>query len=279
MIPEANGYLFMTQQDKIPEFIDKFNNDELSGAELTEFLELLRQSPELRAEVKLDKELNEILLETDILELRKKIIKVREGEAHKGSGRRIFLIAASVLVFISLSVALFLIFGSRERNDQPFRVNLNDANNSMINQKDTAKKARGVNKEDHLVTTNNDLKENTSTFGKRGTENLVAANYAPFPAYENLVDAHFRSGDFRLIIPASVSRFHLSDSIQFKWESGVQHDLRLSIMDNKGNMVFESDHLSWNFLKVKKGSLKKGLFYFKFLNDNEIILFGKFIIE
>jgi len=266
----------MTEQDKIPEWIDRFNNNELSGEELAQFIELLNKDPELRSEVTLDKELNEILSANDLLELRKKIIRIREREQRKGGGRRILLIAASILILISLPI-LFFIFKNRDVDHQ--QAKLNDTARSLRNQMDSAKKVNPVNKEGLQLLSDKVLHGENKTISTHPAETLLASNYSPFPAYENLVGAHFRSGDFRLILPASKSRFHLSDPLVFKWESGNQHQLKLTIMDNKGNPVYEADHLAGNSLKLPKGYIKKGLFYFKFLIENEMVVFGKFIVE
>ena len=88
MTQEAKSFFFMNKNEKIHEWIDRFNDNELTGDELSEFLELLKVDEALKAEVRLDKDLNEFLQDEGELSLRKKIMEVSESKENKGSAIR-----------------------------------------------------------------------------------------------------------------------------------------------------------------------------------------------
>src|ERR1039457_2840799 len=111
MIHEAKVLSFMNNIDQIHEWIDRFNNNELDGKELQEFQELLKYDPVLRSEVRLDKELNDMLQQEDLLALRKTIMKVRNDRGNRGPGKKIILLAASILILLIISVLLYLVAG------------------------------------------------------------------------------------------------------------------------------------------------------------------------
>ena len=76
----------MSDREKLPELIDRFNNGKLTGEKLTAFLEMLKTNPRLREEVRLDSDLNEILANMDILELRQKILSIQQNrQKRKGT--------------------------------------------------------------------------------------------------------------------------------------------------------------------------------------------------
>jgi hypothetical protein len=99
----------MSDREKLPELIDRFNSGDLKGKELTAFLEMLRANPRLREEVRLDADLNNILADTDTIELRKKVLSLKKHRQNRQSNDlRLFLIAASLLLLIGLEVLLLL---------------------------------------------------------------------------------------------------------------------------------------------------------------------------
>ena len=105
----------MIEQEKLPEMIDRFNNKDLHGKELKEFIELMKQDPELRLEVKLDKDLNEILSDSDILELREKVLKCKIPKESNYMRLPILFLAASVTFLIGLAIFVFFMDETRWR--------------------------------------------------------------------------------------------------------------------------------------------------------------------
>ena len=82
-----------------------------------------------------------------------------------------------------------------------------------------------------------------------------------------------------MIEPFPGSHFKNSSTILFSWETDISHPLTMVIMDNQGQLIFDSHPVHDKSLKVPSGRLKNGLFYFKILKEDEMVFFGKFTIE
>jgi tetratricopeptide (TPR) repeat protein len=68
----------MKEKINYPEFIDRYLDKDMSGPELNWFENELDSNPELQAELKLQKELNDALGQGDILDLREKLNVIHE---------------------------------------------------------------------------------------------------------------------------------------------------------------------------------------------------------
>ena len=100
----------MSDREKLPEWIDRFNNGELSGKELTSFLEMVQRDPRLSEEIRLDKELDSILKDEDLLEVRAKIRDISSRNLkRRGSRRKFYLMAASFLILIGAGTLAYFI--------------------------------------------------------------------------------------------------------------------------------------------------------------------------
>jgi hypothetical protein len=268
----------MNKNEKIHEWIDRFNDNELTGDELSEFLELLKVDEALKAEVRLDKDLNKFLQDEGEMSFRNKIIEVSKSRENKGSAIRIILLAASITLIVVLAVILYLVVGVKPRTDRNLRTNINTENRIPA----TEKSAPGLNNGMTITINQQSGADSLSKTGLRtGKQNqlLLASGYTPFPPFESLVGTQVRSGFFRLIEPHSGSQFKTKCTIPFSWETDSSHPLALVIMDNQGQLVFDSHPFRGKSIKLPSGKLKNGLFYFKILKDDEMLYFGKFTIE
>lgn len=279
MIQEAKVLFFMNKNEKMHEWIDRFNDNELNGEELKKFLELLKNDPALRAELRLDKELNELLQDEGLLSLRKKIIEVRTKREDGGIGKKIFLLAASILVILVLSVILYLVVGLKTRNNKILQTNNSPANGLPVNKNSSPELNNRKNNPGKQQFMNDTLSMNRPGISNKQSQPLIAANYKPFPPFESLIGTHIRSEYFKLIEPFPNSHFKTKSLILFSWETDIFHPLTVEIMDNKGQLIFDSHPVHDKSLKVPSGTLKNGLFYFKILKEDEIVFFGKFTIE
>lgn len=269
----------MSKNEKIHEWIDRFNDNELNGEELKDFLELLKDDPALRAELRLDKELNELLQDKGLLSLRKRIIQVRKDREDRGTGRKVFLLAASVLIILVLSVVLYLVVGLKTRDDKILQTNNNPANGIRVNKNSSPELKYGKNNPGKQQLINDTLSKNRHGIFNHQNQPLIASSYKPFPPFENLIGTHLRSEYFKLIEPFSGSHFKTGSTILFSWQTDISHPLTLVIMDNQGQRIFDSHPVHDQSLKVPSGILKNGLFYFKILREDEMVYFGKFTIE
>ena len=260
----------MSDKEKLPELIDRFNNGKLSGEELSTFLEMLKTNPRLREEIRLDSELNEILANEDILELRQKILTIQKNhQKRNGPDLHFFLLAASLLLLIGIEVLLFM--NNTHRNPSK-------STTLIPKHQPDLKKVPDITKVEHPV-----IPMDTGNKGKsmieRIPETRLASNFRKNPSFENMIGATRHAGYFRMDVPEIGYRFSEKAVIQFEWNLEKQAEIELKIMDNTGTSVHESGSLNKNRYSLPSGTLKRGLYYFKVMQNDEIIFFGKFMVE
>ena len=260
----------MSDREKIPEYIDRYNNGELTGEDLNIFIEMLRTNPRLREEVKLDSELNEILAQTDILELRKKILyEQKHFQQRKGPDLKSFLIAASIILLIGIEAFLFM--NKTNHQTSPIVTHISNPKpeltkssfNNEIAQQTTLSEAQ--NKASRIIGKNND-----TSLTKRFRKNN---------SFEKMIGSTRHSGYFIMNAPRLGYIYGKKTDIHFEWNIAENEEIDLKIIDNTGETVHESGLISTNRYLLPSGTLLSGLYYFKVLQNDEIIFFGKFVVE
>ncbi len=257
----------MSDREKLPEWIDRFNNNELEGEELERFLALLKKNPKIQAEVDLDRDLNQVLKDEELLELRKKIQKVRErgNRTRPGDsdpGLRIWLMAALIVVLVG---TVFLIFWLTRA---PGII----ATREQLTRQDTL-----IEREKSLPAVR---QKDSTTVKKPVRQNLqLAQNLTPYPPLESLVGTVTRGSSFRLIKPLNSSIILQSSELEFLWKKDENEKVALTILDNTGKPVMGPILTADDHEKIKASRLKPGLYYFRIVNKDELIYVGKFTIK
>lgn len=258
----------MSDREKLPELIDRFNTGNLTGDELTVLLDMMNHNPRIREEVRLDKELNEILADKDVLELRQKILSVQKNR-NKGKGRNFhyLLLAASLLFFIGLEVILLL----------------NTRNHAVSPQTALTQKITPVIKKEPVTAGQQLIAAESGSTGKKipdqKKDTRLASNFMPNPSYENMIGATRSGGSFRLEKPLTGERFSAKSAILFQWNTEPKTLIELKIMDNQGIIVSESGLLYAYRYTIPQGTLRRGIYYFKIMANDEILYFGKFLVS
>ena len=253
----------MSNKEKLPEFIDRYNNGELTPEELVVFSGLQKHYPRLSEEIKLDRELNAMLTGDDTLELRKKILFVRE-KSRKGNhpDLRILLMAASFLAFLAIE---FLLFFTKEKLHNPGK------EEEFSHKIQPASKQHPENKIYSITALNTKPPEEK-------TGQMLPVHFRENPTYENLIGAS-RSGEhFRMVSPGRNDRIRSNSTINFKWIIGKNSEVDLNIIDNRGRIVKESGMIRENSYSLQPGVLLNGLYYYQLTVKGEIIYFGKFTV-
>lgn len=264
----------MTDKENLPEWIDRFTNNELEGDELQKFIEMLRSDPELRKEVKLDHDLNVMLLDEDMLEFRKKLMSHLKKDGHQRLSPGQLLLAATLLLLIGIG---FLIYKTGLNGDM-----------NIVNQKISMVNPDSIDKDSipdlQIAVSSVKKKIDKDTLSDPGkpsvihrNQRILASNYIPYPAFESLVGTKMRSWEFLLVAPKQI-RIQKGSDIRFQWETRRELNVSLKIMDNRGNLVYDGKPGITKILEIKENKLNPGLYYFKFLANDEIIYFGKFEI-
>ena len=268
----------MTDHEKLPEWIDRYNRNELHGKELEEFLSMLDQNPQLKNEVQLDKDLNEILSEKEIISLRKKISKIKERKESGNSQLVVYLLAACAVILLGLTIYSFFQWNeARKKVMEPIR---------EFSLTDTSYKLQ------HEVIQPNQIEIDKATIDsvmardRRGDSSIrkrvramFATNYTPYPPFESLTGEIFRTGFFSLLLPKYGDSIRTGKNITFSWETNAFGAVNLEIINNNGLRIYQSGDLNVKKLTIESLKLPPGLYYFKFLEKDDIIYFGKFYIR
>ena len=128
-------------ETKYTEIIGKYLNGELKGEELDAFQEKLKTNTLLQQELKLEQDLNEIILDEDILDFRKELVEIRQEmkndkEQFKGkwdeetieiklenrnqSAGKWYLMAASIAILFGLAGYFYFLQTQTVSNEQLF---------------------------------------------------------------------------------------------------------------------------------------------------------------
>ena len=258
----------MSDREKLPELIDRFNSGQLKGDELNSFLEVMKGSPRVREEVRLDKELNEILADKDILELRQKILSVGRTQAQKkGRDFHFLLLAASFLLLIGVEIVLMMNNRSTERSFQASRI----------------LKSNPVIPNDQEKVGQSKIAKTNENSGRRINEKKndlrLAANFRTNPSYENMIGPTRSGGSFKMELPVSGHIYNENSIVTFLWKKGSPEMLELIIMNNAGVNVAKIKVPTENNYSFPAGTFRNGLYYFKVIQEDEILYFGKFVVK
>ena len=114
------------------ETIDKYLSGELRGQELKAFEEMLKTNQQLREELKLERDLDQIILDEDTIGFRKEVIGVREEMKQQENRPKRFqkpfqlitgkwyLMAASVLILVGIFAYLYFLQNRQISNEKLF---------------------------------------------------------------------------------------------------------------------------------------------------------------
>ncbi|MBN1351750.1 hypothetical protein JXJ21_20215 [candidate division KSB1 bacterium] len=105
-------------------------------------------------------------------------------------------------------------------------------------------------------------------------EELLAANFTPLPYLESQCDDHHRSASIIIESPKSGAR--VESPITFAWEHIDEEMVALSILDNRGDVVFSARPDSNQFICSEK--LVPGRYYWRLENGEDLIYLGKFFV-
>lgn len=106
----------------------------------------------------------------------------------------------------------------------------------------------------------------------------LAINMKESPLFENLIESHYRSNDIEVSFPRPGHRFINNHTIEFKFEGDIIKPLVLIIYNNKGEKITEKSNISGAKISLNK-RLPSGLYYWKLLQDDDLLQVGKFFVK
>ena len=267
----------MNENEKLPEWIYRFNNTELKGKELEKFLAMMEKDPSLRKEVRLEKELTEALTEKEIILLRKKLQKAKSFKEIEPYTYYLYFLAACAVILIIMLIQAITEFNTATRKAlEPLQA---------LNRSSWGKPSNGEMMNPDQMEIDKATIDSILAREGRGDSSIrkqiramMAAKYSPFPEYEGLVGEINRANDFRLLSPQMNEKFRNDEEIQFIWETSSFHPITIIITDNHGLKVKERSSIKEKSVSLGPFS-SPGLYYFKIIEDDDLIYFGKLTIR
>ncbi|MCX6277511.1 MAG: hypothetical protein NT004_05380 [Bacteroidetes bacterium] len=251
-------------------WIDRYSEDDLNESEKKIFMTNLGRNSMLRKELLIDTRLNRFMEDKETIELMRKIKNIA-GKPYLIRWRFTrLMVAASLLCLITFGAVYFLLHTDpvktlrvSERNLKPepeTRNGISQAMNRIREVREIADITPITRREVAAIPVNSEI-------------------YKPMIEYELLVGAVTRNSIVRMVSPASEVKTKLNLPIWFKWTGGDKYvQVYIIIMNNKGKAVFSSPEIgkSQSYM-VEPSKLGIGLFYWKVLVNDEIIMIGKIV--
>jgi hypothetical protein len=254
------------EREKISEWIVRYNEGTLEGEELEAFLRMLQDDPDLRKEVAVDLEINRMLEERELLEFREAVMNARKGS--KSRRPKWFLLAATLLLLASAGgYLLYYAFFRSEAQDHQGMI-------TAIKQ-DTTLQSKANAPAEKTVKDDSNARESAVT---RNTT-LLAQNFLPLPSLESLVGEVTRADGIIIGEPAFDLRIRQGDPVRFRWTTGETDRVGIQVFDNRGFKILSEGTIGNKEYLLKTGSMKPGLYYWKFLQNGLLVTVGKIRIN
>ena len=255
--------------NNLSESIDRYTAGEMSEAERSCFEEILQTHPLLRAEVRLDRELTRCLEDHEAMAFAQQLHALRNQPRKKGFPLRYLSLAASLLLLVSIT--LFIFYQKKAWIPEFYRQRGSD---ELIDRKVTQHPFSCFN------TSRLQQKLTPVTRRQMMKNRALAQHFRPLPEYELLIGSISRSFSLKVLSPKSRLTLPYQSTITFEWVApGTCSFLILQITDNKGKKVFDTAPLQDNSYLLNTGNFRRGLYYWKLIQDEELVSMGCFTLH
>ncbi len=253
-------------------WMDRYIDGDLSESERQLFQLNLRRNSLLRKELLLDAQLNRFMEDTETIELMRKIRKITDKPGLVNRKYTIAMIAASVFCLIVFGASYLLLRQDPSDSLLVYQKNMVQENYIPDGPRSVVQKIRDVRKIP---------KVSLGYSQKLALRPGMDDNFTPMVEYEPLVGAVTRSSGIVVISPEPEVKTYLNHAVPFEWGGLIASDsVNIVIVNNKGTSVLSSS-LSAQSRKylLETGKTGRGLFYWKVLVNDEIIMMGRIIVE
>jgi len=251
------------------DWIDRYNENELTGGQKKHFQKKMYDDPLLRQEVLLDAKINQLFGDEDVLDLIDRVRHVTGMARRRSRLIKRLLIAASVTCLLATGAIFYFLEKqpglSVVHRKQQVGTTVNQANQRSLSGNRAGEKA--------------EVKDLTQT-GPPGRVPLLAENYRPLAEFELLAGSVTRSNQLKLVEPAMNLSVPVGVPVRFKWIAPGNHSLfSIVLMNNHGIVVSESPPVKGDQFLLKTQGLPGGLYYWKIVQDEEWVVIGKLALR
>lgn len=261
----------MNEQKITGEWIDRYNEGTLSEAERIVFEQQLKVDPVLRAETKIDADLNILMSDKERFDLREKITEIIERRRSHPSFRKYLLIAASVALMLAAGGWCYLLFIGIQKPDAAREGEVQQEAFDIRVNSDSESRFEFMNEGGdrvHISTSGIDRNHASST------------DYEPVPEYEMLVGSVTRNYQLILKSPPQEKTVKKGTPVRFEWVQQSHISMvSLLVLNNRGAVIVDTVQADNNVLMLETSSIKPGLYYWKLLEEDNLVTMGKIFIQ
>ncbi|MEI6683211.1 MAG: hypothetical protein WCO44_11315 [Bacteroidota bacterium] len=251
------------------DWIDRYNESDLTVVQKKHFQKKMHDDPLLREEVLLDAKINQLLGDEDVLELMDRVRRVSARARQRSRLMKRLLMAASVVCLMATGAIVYFL----EKGPGPPVANMMQQARAPVNQAYQKSIPGSMAGEKGRV---QDLSETIPA----GRMPLLASNYRPLAEFELLAGSVTRSTQLKLVEPAMNLTVGIGVPVRFKWIASGDHSLfTVILMNNRGKVVSESPSVGGDQFLLKTLGLPGGLYYWKIVQDDEWVMIGKLTLR
>lgn len=260
----------MSKKEVTSDWIDRYNEGLLNHNELEQFQAQMKFSPLLRAETRIDAELNDFLADGNMIEFMDKVRDVVIRKKPSYDFRKTLLVAASILSFLVISSLLHYFEANRDKD-----ILLIDPEASVLFSDGSQRKfAPDFNRFSIPIAPMTPVSRR-----KLSKQQLLAHCYTPLPEYEMLTGSTTRGNGMVVISPSSGLKISKGSVVKFEWMAfSTKPSVTIVLVNNKGHQVYEVPCINGTSYSLRTDELPPGLYYWKMLDHDTMIMIGKLII-
>lgn len=241
------------------DWIDRYNDGELDEKEKAIFQQRMLANPLLRSEVYIDACLIRFLMDFEMQDLMEKIRSASQRNSRGNRFMDYLLIVASIFCLSMIGGIFYLLRSSTETAPIYFL-------------KQTIQHDQGAKIDP-------DKLNGVIPYQKTTHQGLVKKNFESLAEYELLIGSGTRSDQFKLISPHVNASIPAGSEIMFKWLNTDKKALvSIVFLNNHGITVSEIELNQTSSYVLKTKGFKPGLYYWKIMADDEMVMMGKLTI-
>jgi hypothetical protein len=172
-------------------------------------------------------------------------------------------VAASILVLFGFFYLIYLKPGNKSENivknttESKTEINNNPGENRIV-EKDSVENISNIPEENKLIAQNAEYKTND--------------------LFESLMESELRGDGFEIVAPVNNMQFNKNQKVEFKWNNPNDYILNIIVYNNTSKKVFEASQIKGEAYKIN-APFSPGLYYWKIIQNDELLKIGKFIVK
>jgi hypothetical protein len=252
------------------DWIDRYNDHELDGTEMAIFQKRLQSNPLLRSEVHIDACLNRFLMDDEVIDLMNKLNTSARRKPDNSRLLNTFLIAASVLCLAMIGGLFYLLRTNQVTTTMQIHQHTNEPGYRQGHVADMLK---------FTFSGPDPLNNALLSCAKATRRGLNVKDFTLLPEFELLIGSVTRSSRFKLISPDVNITVFKGTEVLFDWSDDEKTGpVCIVMMNNRGMAVSDIPVAQAGSFVLSTNWFREGLYYWKIMMGDDLVLMGKITI-